>query len=1007
MANSPSERPWLKALRLFRRPEAGRRSRTGRTTRRATVELLESRTLLASNWTALTNQPPIQTAVQTMELLTNGDVMAATYDNNFKDWYLLTPSSTGSYVNGTWSFLTSEPTGRLYYGSTIMQNGNLFIVGGEYINGSSTETWANTGEIYDPATNSWSSIPNFPQSEFGDDPVELLENGEILAGYLAGPQTYLYNITHNTWSETGTKQDNDPSDEEGWVKLPDDSILSYDVWFNTGKTPGHAQRYIPSTGKWVETGTVPVALSNTSEFEMGPTALLPNGDVIFIGAAQIASAGGDAETAIFNPTTDTNNGGGTWSAGPVVPGGYVADDAAGVLLPNGQFIFTADKPNFTVPTHVFDYNYQNNTITDITSSSNPPSELQSQLGSGGSYVDRFLMLPNGQALFTAGASTQLYVFTGTGSVNSSSTPSISGITNNGSNSYTLTGSALNGASQGATYGDDAQMDTNYPIVSVATNIGTTYFATTTNWNMTGVGTTDGATSVNFALPSAISSAPSVTADALTAAEGQALTNVTVATFTDPNGDFTGDYAATINWGDGNQTTGTISGPSGGVYTVTGTHTYTEEGSYTLSTTIVDNYASGQLSVAGSGVSSTPTTFNLSGAGSTTFTVSDPSVIGTGGFTITAVMGTLSTSQTVATFTDPGGDEPLSDYGASIAWGDGNTSAGVITGPNGSGVYTVTGSNTYAAAGSITIVVTLTHEASTSTIVDDTANVASAVTDVTSSTPNGTYGVGKTIVINVIFGSTETVTGTPELALNSGGTAFYTSGSGSNTLTFTYTVGAGDASSHLDYTTATALTLNGGTIDGPASIPAVLTLPAPGTAGSLGANSDIVIDTVAPTVVSYSVLFGKESYNLIGSSRYDLPWTITGIQVVFSKPIATADINSLTGLTSTAFAGLGTNTLTWTISPITIGLFATDLLGTGPNAIEDVAGNELYAGAGFAQNFKVLYGDFTGAGSVSSVDVTGILAAMGGPYNIFADLNGDGVVNITDAQIARSQIGKHL
>ena len=77
---------------------------------------------------------------------------------------------------------------------------------------------------------------------------------------------------------------------------------------------------------------------------------------------------------------------------------------------------------------------------------------------------------------------------------------------------------------------------------------------------------------------------------------------------------------------------------------------------------------------------------------------------------------------------------------------------------------------------------------------------------------------------------------------------------------------------------------------------MLTLPSPGATGSLSANSNIVIDTVAPTVVSYNVLFGTDglSYNLIGSARYDLPWTITGIKVVFSKPIASADLNSLTG-----------------------------------------------------------------------------------------------------------------
>ena len=215
---------------------------------------------------------------------------------------------------------------------------------------------------------------------------------------------------------------------------------------------------------------------------------------------------------------------------------------------------------------MFDYDYASNTITDITPTvaNGDPSDLVGQLFVSPSFTDRFLMLPNGQALFTVGADNQLYTYTGTGSVNSSSTPSISSITANGGNSYTLTGSALSGASQGATYGDDAEMDTNYPIVSVATNIGTTYYARTTNWNKTGVGVTNGATSVTLRVCRRRSvRQPSVTAIAISATEGQSLTNVTVATFTDPNGLSTGDYAATINWGDGTQTAGTVTGPVSG------------------------------------------------------------------------------------------------------------------------------------------------------------------------------------------------------------------------------------------------------------------------------------------------------------------------------------------------------------------------------------------------------------------------------------------------------------
>ena len=99
-----------------------------------------------------------------------------------------------------------------------------------------------------------------------------------------------------------------------------------------------------------------------------------------------------------------------------------------------------------------------------------------------------------------------------------------------------------------------------------------------------------------------------------------------------------------------------------------------------------------------------------------------------------------------------------------------------------------------------------------------------------------------------------VTGTPLLALNSGGTASYSSGSGTSTLTFTYTVAAGQNSPKLDYTSTGALTLNGGTIFDTVTNPnaAVLTLPAPGSAGSIGGTKSIVIDTTAPTVTAVTL-----------------------------------------------------------------------------------------------------------------------------------------------------------
>jgi hypothetical protein len=139
----------------------------------------------------------------------------------------------------------------------------------------------------------------------------------------------------------------------------------------------------------------------------------------------------------------------------------------------------------------------------------------------------------------------------------------------------------------------------------------------------------------------------------------------------------------------------------------------------------------------------------------------------------------------------------------------------------------------------------------------------------------------------------------------------------------------------------------------------------------------------------------------------LPWQISGIQVVFSEPIATGSLASLGGTAANGFQGLGTNTLTWTFTPILIGNVAIQLSGSGANALKDAGGNALNSGAGFSQLLKILSGDFNDDGVVSAGDLALVTVATRAPYNIFADLNGDLVVNINDVQIVRSRNGTTL
>ena len=170
-----------------------------------------------------------------------------------------------------------------------------------------------------------------------------------------------------------------------------------------------------------------------------------------------------------------------------------------------------------------------------------------------------------------------------------------------------------------------------------------------------------------------------------ATEGTALPNTTAAaTFTDTDSsDTASSFTATINWGDGVTTNGTVVG-SAGSFTVEGGHTYADEGSDPASVTL------------------THTADNLQATASGTVAVAEGDSFTPHGTTIT-VAPNHAFSGAVATFSDIDTANVGSDFSATINWGDGTTTAGTITGS--SGAFTVDGSHTYATAGQFTITVT--------------------------------------------------------------------------------------------------------------------------------------------------------------------------------------------------------------------------------------------------------------------------------------------------------------
>lgn len=112
--------------------------------------------------------------------------------------------------------------------------------------------------------------------------------------------------------------------------------------------------------------------------------------------------------------------------------------------------------------------------------------------------------------------------------------------------------------------------------------------------------------------------------------------------------------------------------------------------------------------------------------------------------------------------------------------------------------------------------------------------------------SGTFKSGVVPII-VSFNKAVYVSGKPQLLLSTGNpeitNADYRSGSGSGFLIFLYYIKKGNFSSALDYANSSALVLNGGSIKDKEGSDVVLSLPNPGSDGSLSGSSQILIKTI--------------------------------------------------------------------------------------------------------------------------------------------------------------------
>ena len=238
------------------------------------------------------------------------------------------------------------------------------------------------------------------------------------------------------------------------------------------------------------------------------------------------------------------------------------------------------------------------------------------------------------------------------------------------------------------------------------------------------------------------------------------------------------HTATINWGDGTVDSGTITetpfGPPGNQTgmsgTVSGSHVFADDGTYTVTVTVSDDEGA------------------MSAAKSFQVTVDNvrPSLSVTG--TQTVNEGTELSLSSLALFTDPGFDNPLDSppttesFSYRINWGDGHIDTGAVTdvtqgGPVVPTQGTIGGSHIYADNGSFTVAVTVFDDDRGEDTKELTINVNNLEPDLSLTLPTVlTLNEGSELVLPVLGSFTDPAFFDPTLG---------------NVKSFTYEINWGD------------------------------------------------------------------------------------------------------------------------------------------------------------------------------------------------------------------------
>ncbi|HJV89482.1 MAG TPA: kelch repeat-containing protein [Holophagaceae bacterium] len=307
-------------------------------------------------------------------LLADGRVLVISGSDGVNSGKVVTSSEIYDPATNRWTSASDVAYGRAHHAAALLPDGRVLSMGG--VGASSLGNIQLSAEIYDPALNTWSNAGGLAASRYRHTTVPL-QDGSLLVFGGNNADTYP-SLTERVDPATGLISAAGamitPRMMHGADRLPDGRVITAGGWNPTGFLTA-TELYTPATRTW--TAAAPLAAPRREH----TVTALANGKVLAVGGTD-ATYAALASAELYDPATDT------WtSAGTLATSRY---EHTATLLPNGKVLVAGGRSGSTLLASTELYDPATNTWSAGPSMAAPRQFHQA------------LRLPNGKVLVAGG-----------------------------------------------------------------------------------------------------------------------------------------------------------------------------------------------------------------------------------------------------------------------------------------------------------------------------------------------------------------------------------------------------------------------------------------------------------------------------------------------------------------------------------------------------------------------------------------------------------------------------